>query len=139
MGGSVMICTYENYLKEPYAISFEESLKIHEMMISEINGCDADTIEDYNELVEKCTSYAKMRADWTYHDASWKMDNDSLRTSKHDVVIGKFNQLARWLKKCGKEATWRDLLGYEEDNLYNRKRIGDFACFLAYIHGINGR
>lgn len=131
-----MVCTYEEYLKEPRAISFDECLKIHEMIISEL---DEDSIEDYDELIEKCTAYAKMRAEWTYHDTSWRMDNDSLRTSKHDVVISKFNQLARWLKKCGKEAAWRDLLGYEEDNSYNRKRIGDFACFLVFIHGINGR
>lgn len=131
-----MVCTYKEYLKEPKAISFEECLKIHELMVSEL---DEDTVEDYDELVEKCAEYARMRAEWTYHDHAWKADHDSLRTSKHDVVIIKFDQLARWLKKCGKEAAWRDMLGYEEDSPYNRKRIGDFACFLVFVQGINAR
>ena len=58
-----MLCTYDNYLKEPYAISFEECLKVHEMMVSEIKDCDEETLEDYDELLEKCVSYAKIRAE----------------------------------------------------------------------------
>lgn len=45
--------------------------------------------------------------------------------------------LARYLKQQGKTAAWRDELGYEEDDPYNRKAIGDFACYLAFVNGIN--
>ena len=47
--------------------------------------------------------------------------------------------LARYLKQQGKVAAWRDALGYEEDDQYNRKAIGDFACYLAFVNGINAR
>lgn len=61
------------------------------------------------------------------------------RTSCHNSVIIHFNMLARYLKKNGKAAVWRDELGYEEDDSYNRKAIGDFACYLAFVNGINAR
>ena len=46
---------------------------------------------------------------------------------------------ARYLKQQGRTAAWRDELGYEEDDPYNRKAIGDFACYLAVVNGINAR
>ena len=39
----------------------------------------------------------------------------------------------------GKEAGWRDLLGYEEESTYNRKQIGDFASYLVFINCLNAR
>lgn len=106
-----------------------------------VGGCgnDEDAIELYDEIVEKACEYAEIRAKWTLMDKEWKMDAEPGRTAKHNSVIIKFNQLARYLKMQGKEAAWRDMLGYEEDDRYNRKTIGDMACFLTYIYGINGR
>lgn len=68
-----------------------------------------------------------------------KMDKDSSRTFCHNSLIVKFNQLARYLRMNGMNAGWRDLLGYEEDDKINRKRIGDMGCFIAFMHGINAR
>jgi len=47
--------------------------------------------------------------------------------------------LARYVKMQGKAAQWRDCLGDEKENPYNRKRIGDFACYLVFINSINAR
>ena len=68
-----------------------------------------------------------------------KMDKDSSRTSCHNSLIVKFNQLARYLKSQGRAAVWRDTLGYEEDNKYFRKRIGDFACYLVFVNSLLAR
>lgn len=54
-------------------------------------------------------------------------------------MITHFNMLARYLKQQGKAAPWRDALGYEKDEPCNRKAIGDFACYLAFVNGINAR
>lgn len=133
-----MIRTYEEYLKMPKSINFEECLTIHKMMIDEI-GNDEDAIELYDEILEKAVDYVDLRAKWTYMDRQWKMDEDPGRTRKHDALIVKINQLERYLKMQGKETKWRAMLGYTEDDPYNRKVIGDMACFLVYIHSINGR
>lgn len=133
-----MVYTYEEYLNMSKSISFEKCLEIHKMMIEEI-GNDNDAIELYDEIIEKAVEYVALRAKWTFMDKQWKIDQDSSRTRKHDALIVKFNQLERCLKMQGKEAKWRAMLGYTEDDPFNRKAIGDMACFLIYIHGINSR
>lgn len=133
-----MIATYRDYLPQIKSIDFETCLKVHDMMIESI-GNDEDAIELYNEIIEKSIEYTSIRAYWTIKDREWKMDNDPARTSKHDAIIIKYNQLARYLKRQGKKAEWRDILGYVEDERKIRKRIGDMSNFLTYIHALNGR
>ena len=133
-----MLCNYRDYLNEQKAISFEECLELHREILSEI-GSNPDAVGLYDELVEKAIEYAEMRANWTVKSREWKIKQDVLRTSKHDSLIIKCNMLSRYLRKEGKKAASRDRLGYQEDGRIYRKRIGDFGCFLSYIHGINGR
>ena len=127
-----MIYTYDEYLKMSNTIDIETCLKIHAMMVEEI-GNDGDAIELYDEIVEKSVEYTMYRAYWTIKDKAWKMDNDPARSAKHDAIIIKFNQLARYLKMQEKAAKWRDMLGDQ------RKTLGDMACFLTYLQAVNGR
>ena len=131
-----MICTYEEYLKRPKAITFANMQMIHADMLAEI-GSDVETLELYDELMKVATRYAAIRANWLLLSREEKNEQDSGRTSCHNSVITHFNMLARYLKQQGETAVWRDRLGYEEDDPYNRKAIGDFACYLAFVNGIN--
>lgn len=131
-----MVCTYEEYLKRPKAITFAKMQTIHTEMIAEI-GADADAMELYDELMKVATRYAAIRTNWLLFSREEKSEQDSGRTSCHNSVITHFNMLVRYLKQQGKAAAWRDELGYEEDNPYNRKAIGDFACYFAFVNGIN--
>lgn len=133
-----MIYQYEEYVKKEKALTFEEEILIHHEMCKEIES-DPDALELYEELVIKSIEYAMIRAKWTLMSVEEKRDMDESRTSKHNSLIVKFNQLARYLKMKGMSASWRDLLGYEEEDKINRKRIGDMGCFIAFVHGINAR
>lgn len=133
-----MICTYEEYLKQPKAITFAKMQTIHTEMIAEI-GTDVDALELYDELIKIATRYATIRANWLLLSREEKNEQDSGRTSCHNSVIIHFNMLARYLKQQGRTAAWRDELGYEEDDPNNRKAIGDFACYFAFVNGINAR
>ena len=133
-----MVCTYEEYLKQPKAIIFGKMQIFHAEMLAEI-GADVDALELYDELIKIATRYAAIRANWLLLSREEKSEQDSGRTSCHNSVIIHFNMLARYLKKNGKAAVWRDELGYEADDPYNRKAIGDFACYLAFVNGINAR
>lgn len=133
-----MVCTYDEYLKQPKAITFAKMQTIHTEVIAEI-GTDVDALELYDELIKIATRYATIRANWLLLSREEKNEQDSGRTSCHNSVIIHFNMLARYLKQQGRTAAWRDELGYEEDNPYNRKAIGDFACYLAFVNGINAR
>lgn len=133
-----MIYSYKDYLAAPKALSTDEMQGIHEEIIREI-GSDADGTELYEELMEVAIRYASIRAGWPLLGRKEKMETDSRRTSCHNSVITHFNMLARYLKQQGKDAAWRDRLGYEEDDPYNRKTIGDFACYLVFVNGVNAR
>jgi len=133
-----MIPTYDSYLKEKQSLAFSEMQRIHADMVANI-GQDADALDLYNELLIASIKYASIRAKWMMLSKPVQSDQDSRRTSCHDAVIAKNNKLARYLKTIGKEAAWRDELGDESADPYIRKRIGDFACYLAFISGLYAR
>lgn len=133
-----MIESYKEYLSLPKSLTIEQMQELHGEIISEI-GSDTDAVELYNELLQKAGKYSAIRSGWMHLSPQEKMDQDSRRTSCHNSVITHFNMLARYLKQQNKPALWRDKLGYEEDDPYNRKAIGDFACYLTFVAGINAR
>lgn len=130
--------TFADYIKEPYALEFDQMKMLHEDLLSEIDD-DPDTIELYEELIDAATKYADIRAKWGRMTREEKMDTDSLRTSHHNSVIIHFNMLARYLRMQGKKAAWRDALGDDEGNRYYRKTIGDFGCYIVFVNSICAR
>lgn len=134
----MILASYEKYLKEPKSLTVEKMREIHEQILNTIAD-DADAKEIYDELIHNATKYAKFRSQWFLWDRETKMEQDDSRTSCHNSLIVKFDMLARYLKMQGKDATWRDELGYEVDDRYNRKAIGDFACYLVFVNSINAR
>lgn len=132
------VYTFEQYLKEPYALDFHQMQRIHGELSEEI-GEDPEAVELYEELIDAATRYAVVRAKWLRMSKEEKIDTDSLRTSHHDSVIIHLNMLARYLKMQGKKALWREQLGDVEENGYIRKGIGDFACYLVFVNSICAR
>lgn len=132
------VYTFEQYLKEPYALDFHQIQRIHGELSEEI-GEDPEAVELYEELIDAATRYAAVRAKWLRMSKEEKIDTDSLRTSHHDSVIIHLNMLARYLKMQGKKALWREQLGDVEENGYIRKGIGDFACYLVFVNSICAR
>ena len=130
--------SYNEYLTAPKAMSFEECGRLHQEILKGIDN-DKDALEIYDNLIEKATEYAALRSNWTTRDIVWTLNEDPRRTATHDTLISHINMLSRYLKHVGKSNNWREILGYEEDNSYNRKRIGDFGCYLAFVHALNGR
>lgn len=133
-----MVRTYNDYMKLPLCISLEEAQGLHQEIAKEI-GNDKEALEIYDELVEKAAEYSVIRSGWAAKDREWQAAHDFRRTLKHDSLIRQFDMLAGYLKRSGKKAVWRDLLGYEQDGSDYRKRIGDFGCYLVFINAINGR
>lgn len=133
-----MVYDYNAFLTKYKALSFEDAGFIHLLIETEV-GTDQDALELYDELVKKSIEYASIRASWTLMSHDEKMSADEGRTMKHDSLIIKFNQLAKYLQLKGQPAMWRDLLGYEKDDKMNRKKIGDMGCYLAFVHALNAR
>ena len=131
-----MINTYESYLKHPAGqiITMEDALRIYEKMAESISKCKSDDKMDlWNDCLKRAADYTKIRNDWERMSREEKMDTDSLRTATHDGFITSLNILSRIAAQEGVDHSWREELGEE------RKRIGDFACFITYITGISNR
>lgn len=133
-----MVSAYEEYLSMPQCLSIEEMHSLHREIVEEI-GEDEEAQELYRELISVSTRYMSFRSNWSLWSREEKMEKDSARTSCHDSVIVKFNMLERFLKMQGKDARWRKVLGYEEDDPNFRKRIGDFACYLVFVNSLLAR
>lgn len=134
-----MIGTYEDYLAKPKALSVEQMSQLHAQLAAELADPDEDTLELYQYLMNNALQYAQIRAAWTMQTPEERAAADAGRTRCHNAVISSFDALARWLRQQGKEAAWRDALGYEKDDRYNRKVIGDFACYLVFVNGLLAR
>ena len=130
--------SYKHYIDTPQSLSFEESVKLHEEILSEI-GTDEAATEIYVEICEKAARYSGFRSRWLLMSKEEKADTDPSRTACHDSLIICVNKLARYLRMRGKEAAWRDELGDETADPYIRKRIGDFGIYVALINGLNAR
>ena len=130
--------TFDEYVKEPNTLSFEQMQQIHSKMMDSI-GTDPDVRELYEVVLSKAITYANMRAQWELMDREEKMEQDFLRTSRHDSLITNLNMLSRFLKSQGKDISWRDELGYTEGATSLRKTIGDFACYLVFVNAICNR
>ena len=130
-----MFASYERYFKEPRHLTLERMRALQEEILGEIAD-DIEAQEIYKNLVAVATKYAGIRAEWLLWDRITKIEKDDSRTSCHNSLIVRFDVLARYLKSRGKEAAWRDVLGYEKDD---RKTIGDFACYLVFINSLNAR
>ena len=85
------------------------------------------------DLVDAAIRYARLRVDWVLADPEKQASIESDRSASHNAFIVTCDILNRNMAKHGEDASWRETLG--ED----RKRIGDFACFLHCRLGISAR
>jgi len=83
----------------------------------------------YNHAIE----YAHLRSQWMLMNNEQRREIDPRRTMAHNAFIDSANILSRNMAKVGEDNSWREVLGDD------RKRIGDFACYLALYLSLEGR
>ncbi len=132
------IFTYREYLEKPKALTVDEMQKLHEQLLAEIKD-DDKAVAMYEGFIVTAVKYADIRASWKLIPKEQRSSINDQRTACHNQLIVHFDEIAKQLRAAGKPAQWREELGYEEVDKYNRKRIGDFACYISFIHGINAR
>lgn len=109
-------------------------MQIYREMVECVEKCKMeDKLDFWRDCLKKSAKYCKIRNDWELMTREEKIDTDSSRTSAHDSVITSINVLARIAEQDGVDPAWREKLGDD------RKRIGDFACFISYMTGISNR
>lgn len=122
---------YKNYQEAPAFLSFEEAMEIYEKIIKEAPDEDEGFENAWGYAIRKMTAYADLRAHWKIIS---KQDRDNeQRTAMHDRVIRSLDQLAEYMEFKQLDISWREQLGDQ------RKRIGDFACYVSMIYGLFAR
>ncbi|HIY58772.1 MAG TPA: hypothetical protein H9829_11390 [Candidatus Tetragenococcus pullicola] len=140
--------TYQEYLKQNESMTFEEMTKLHMSIIKNVATDDTDFVELWQNLLQDASDYVVIRARWGLLTTEEKLATDLRRTQKHNAIISDFLILERLFKQKGWQSDeWTRILFLEnekierklEDVNEHRKRIGDFANYLAFISAINNR
>lgn len=112
-------------------LQYQEALEIYTAMTENLNRNDADIVDLYNRLIEKAVRYAHIRAEWNTLTREEKLEKDDSRTAAHDSFIASVNIIARSEGEIGLQ--WRERLGND------RKRVGDFACYIVLFRSLEAR
>ncbi len=86
-----------------------------------------------NSLLKSAVRYSRLRVDWLLSDQEERNELEAERTASHNAFISTCDILSRNMLNSGEDNSWRTQIGN------NRKDIGDFACLIHAVLGINAR
>jgi hypothetical protein len=132
-GISMKIGNYEEYLRNDNILSFEEAAEIMDSIIPSTGSNTPEVGELIKAMVCCAIDYAGIRARWGLLSTIEMARMNQTRSQYHDLFIQAIDNLAGYLMENRTKIEWRELLGDD------RKRIGDFACYISYIKGIDSR
>lgn len=112
-------------------LTYAEAEEIYHVMEANIDRRDEDIAGMYKDMKARAVKYANIRAGWNLLSTAEKREKDPSRTTAHDAFIASLGSIARLEGEAGKQ--WRERLSDD------RKRIGDFACFIALFEGVQAR
>lgn len=90
-------------------------------------------IESAGGFTRAAAVYAHIRALYRLADVSGKAELERRRSAAHNAFIDACNILSRTMAAAGEDNSWRAELGD------GRKVIGDFACYLHCLLGLETR
>lgn len=102
-------------------------------------GEDLHALSLYDKVIQASVEYIGIRTQWALLEKEERKAINNQRTEKHNAVIDSLDTLASYLKSQGKRCFWRDMIGYEKDGKYFRKRIGDMGCYIAFLTSLSTR
>jgi len=86
-----------------------------------------------NALLISAVRYSRLRVDWYLSTLEQRNELEEERTRAHNDFISNCDILSRNMKETGEDNLWRTRIGADS------KSIGDFACLLNAVMGINAR
>ncbi|MDF7639074.1 hypothetical protein PT285_06625 [Lactobacillus sp. ESL0791] len=117
-----------------------EATAIYTAITDQVGQAGEQEVEDYlASLVEQAIVYAEMRANWALASNDDRVKNDAYRTHVHDSVIYYVTIISRSLEQAGIKTTWFQQLVPSGNTNVDRKRIGDFACYICYLYAVSAR
>ncbi len=91
-----------------------------------VRAAEATTFHGLLDQMRRAAArYAALRTEWALGSAEARTELEAARSSAHDAFIDACNILSRNMAARGESIEWRRELGDD------RKKIGDFACWLT--------
>lgn len=128
-----LFINYDSYLKEKNALDPTNAAYVYNSIVNSPLNTDTEYKDLWENVIEAAIKYSHYRANWYSWDIEKRKNEDEYRSSKHNALISRINILARFVKEKEGECNWRDVLGDD------RKRIGDFACYITLVRSLNAR
>ena len=113
-------------------LDIELAKKSYENIISS----KADSEKD--KLFWKAVRYADIRSRYALYDYQQQLASNVERTQVHNELLDCIENLAVKQQELGEDITWQNEIGLGRTG-ENRKRIGDFACYIAMFLGLSAR
>lgn len=135
-GNTMNFYTYRDFERMSNHLSLVESEAIYDKFLHSTTTLlvDESFKEYWEEFVLASVEYSEKRGKWLLTPMNERTESmDTYRTSKHERVILSLKIIKRYMEKNNLDIQCLDELG--ED----RKRIGDFACYISYIYSVNAR
>ncbi|PTK03386.1 hypothetical protein [Mammaliicoccus sciuri] len=129
-----MIPTY--LTKDKDVLSFEESEKIYNTIVQDIDLNNSEEMEYWNDFINACSNYTAERSSWLLLNKKQRIDRDKNRSAIHDGLLVKLNIIRRVSESKNLNVEWFNVfkidsvLGDEKENI-DRKRVGDLANYIA--------
>ena len=128
------IFTYQDFKKEKGVLTFSVCEDIYADLLASLDRTDEMVQEIWSEFVPNCVAYAEVRGSYlTIPRHQRTNDFEAGRSAKHNDVIRNLNSFKRLAEQAGHSTTWFDQ--FQND----RKRMGDFACYVSYVYAVNAR
>ena len=106
-------------------------LEAYSKIFNQIETTNLTDLKD--ELFRLAIRYARIRVDWKLADQDEKGNLERTRTFAHNAMIDACNILSRNMGNQGENNSWLKFLGDD------RRIIGDFACYIHFILGVQAR
>ncbi|MGT2625297.1 hypothetical protein [Streptococcus thoraltensis] len=126
--------TYNDFTKEIDALDFEACQKLYDELLACAPTNDSDFDEYWKNFVKSANEYTTIRSNWYLISKEERQTTDSHRTTVHNRVITNLKMVSKLLElDYGLSPEWFDV------STENRKQVGDFANYIAYVYAVNGR
>ena len=129
--------TYETFSDKSNVLSFETAGKIYSELVGLVEIGGPELQKYWSDFLHAAVTYAARRASWLLLSREQKVATDDQRTAEHDAVLYSIAVIRGTIAQQGLPLDWYHRLIF--DNVQERKRVGDFACYVAYIYGVNAR
>lgn len=119
-------------------LDLQTGLEIYDRLLQALPENDEDAQELLGEFHETVRDYATIRGNWLLISREERIETDRSRTLHHDSMITHVNMMKRYLESIGADTSFLKVFE-REDEKERRKLIGDFACIVYCLLGIEAR